>query len=174
MPYDFILAIDPSGSFSEGKGCTGWCILEHQAQRITLTGNIHAKSYQQMESYWQAHLSLINRFKDKYKQRLCVVMEDYILYASKSEAQINSRMETPKLIGIVQLHCFMCGVPYHMQLAAQVKNRWTDDILNHKGILLKKKKQLVTPSGETVDRHCRDAIRHAVHFSTFKNKEGVG
>ena len=33
-------------------------------------------------------------------------MEDYMLYPNKAKSQVNSRMETPKLIGVIQLNCY--------------------------------------------------------------------
>jgi len=171
MTYDFILAIDPSGSFYEGKGCTGWCILESASERITLTGNLYAKKHTRSEEYWQAHLKLIDEFNKRYQDRMIVVIEDYLIYAKYSQTHINSRMETSRLIGIIQYYCFKQNIPYAMQLAVQVKNRWTDEILQHKGFLIQSKRKLVLPVSEkVVDRHCRDSIRHAVHYHTFKNR----
>lgn len=174
MSYEFILALDPSGSFNEGKGTTGYCILEITADRITITGNILAKNYLKIESYWQAHINLIDKYRKKYGKRLIIVMEDYILYKHKAQSQTNSRMETSKLISIIQYHCFIYNISYHMQLAAEVKNRWSDEILHYKGYLIKHKNKLVLPHSQIyVDHHCKDAIRHAVHYGTFKIKKEV-
>lgn len=168
--FEFILAFDPSGSFYEGKGTTGWCIMEAEANKITKIGNISADKYKQVEAYWQAHITLIQELKQKYKNRMTVVIEDYLLYGDKASTQINSRMETSKIIGIIQYHCFLQQIPYSMQTAGQVKNRWKDFILQHKGYLKLHKKKLILPSTkEQIDKHCKDAIRHAVHFNTFKN-----
>jgi hypothetical protein len=171
MTYDYILALDPSGSFNEGKGTTGWCVLEEASQVITMSGELNAKSYKCIETYWQAHLQLIADLKKRYGKRLVVVIEDFILYAQKAQAQINSRLETPKLIGILQYYCYTQQIPYHMQLASQVKKRWNDQILHYKGYVATQKRQLVIPrTNVRLSRHCKDAIRHAVHYSTFKNK----
>ena len=170
--YEFILALDPSGSFKEGKGTTGWCIMESLADKIVKTGNISAKKYNQQESYWQAHVTLLKENQKKYKTRLIIVIEDYLLYGDKAQNQINSRMETSKLIGLLQYQCFVQKLPYIMQTAGQVKSRWADKILHHKGYLKYYKKKLVLPSTEEyIDNHCKDAIRHAVHFNTFKNNK---
>lgn len=172
MTYAYILALDPSGSFNEGKGTTGWCILEEASQTITLTGSIAAKSFPCMEAYWGAHLKLIAEFRKKYGNRLIVIIEDFLLYADKANAQINSRFETPKLIGVIQHYCYSRKIPYVMQRAADVKRRWSDKTLHYKGYLVSEKNRLIVPrTKHRVNRHCKDAIRHAVHFSTFKNKE---
>lgn len=173
MNCKFILALDPSGSFHEGKGTSGYCILETISNRITITGNLYAKDYLKIEQYWQAHVNLINEYKKRYEERLIIILEDYILYGHKTHNQINSRMETSKLISIIQYHCFIYNIPYYMQLATEVKNRWSDEILHHKGYLIKYKNKLVLPySHRYIDAHCKDAIRHAVHYATFKIKKG--
>ena len=171
MNYELILGIDPSGSFYEGKGTTGWCILNATDNVISLADSLHAKDYAKPEIYWDRHLALIKEYQKRYQKRLIVVMEDYVLYATKASDQINSRMETCKLIGIIQHFCWMHDIPYEMQLAAQVKNRWTDTILEHKRYIKVKGQKYILPfSGEPLNRHCKDAIRHAVHYANFKNK----
>ena len=98
------------------------------------------------------------------------MIEDYILYESRASNQINSHMETPKLIGVIQHFCWQNNVPYKMQLATEVKKRWADSILHYKGIIAHKQKKIILPNSNTIiDRHCLDAIRHGIHFATFKN-----
>jgi hypothetical protein len=81
-------------------------------------------------------------------------------------------METPKLIGVLQYHCFKNHLLYIMQTANEVKPRWTDDILHHKKYIVKDGKRWVLPySNKPINKHCMDAIRHAVHFATFRNGE---
>ena len=53
-------------------------------------------------------------------------MEDYVLYADKAKTQINSKMETCRLLGIMQNHCDTLKIPYRLELASAVKNRWED------------------------------------------------
>ena len=170
--YDFILSLDPSGSFKEGKGCTGWSVMDVKANHISLVGNIFAKDYPCMEGYWNAHLKIIDEFNKRYKGRLCIVMEDYLLYSHRAESQINSRMETPKVIGVIQHHCFTNKIPYYMQMASSVKNRWNNEILHYKGYIATKSRRYVLPhNNKLINKHVLDSIRHAVHFHTFKNKE---
>lgn len=172
MNYELILSLDPSGSFTEGKGTTGWCIFHTIENQITLGGCLKADHYDKMEVYWDQHLSLIHKYYKRYGDKMIVVIEDYLLYASKATDQINSRMETPKLIGILQHYCWQRQIPYHMQMASEVKSRWTDEILAHKKYLSKKGRVFIIPStGEVLNQHCKDAIRHAVHYATFRNKE---
>lgn len=171
MTYDFLLAIDPSGSYYEGKGTTGWCVFNCKDNVVTIADTISARSFTAMAHYWDAHTNLIDRFYAKYKGKLGLVIEDYILYGHKAESQINSHMETSKLIGVLQHHCWVKNIPYTMQLASEVKNRWTDNILHHSKYIMLLGRFYVLPlqTKTKLSTHCRDAIRHAVHYANFKN-----
>ena len=170
MKYKHILALDPSGSFHEGKGTTGWCVLDAQTIQVLKTGFIAAKDFPGMEDYWGDHLLLI---KQLCTEDTIVVIEDYLLYESKLDTQINSRMETPKLIGLLQYSLWEKHIPYYMQTAVEVKKRWADNILIHKGIFIPKGNGVCLPidTSKLINRHCKDSVRHAVHYATFRNKE---
>ena len=170
MHFDRILALDPSGSFYEGKGTTGWCLFDANLRTCLKTGSVFAKNYISMEAYWDAILQLIEQLIDNTTLLVC---EDYLLYATKTTEQINSRMETPKLIGVIQHACWKAGVPYYMQTAGEVKNRWTNEILAHKGYIIRYGRGWRPAAGDcaTYTHHSLDAIRHAVHYTTFRNKE---
>lgn len=167
------MALDPSGSFTEGKGTTGWCFFDIRNDKVIRAGAISAVDYTMMEGYWDAHIKLINKYANQYKNQILILMEDYILYANKSDAQINSRMETCKLLGLLQHLCWARGINYRMQLASEVKTRWSDEILCHKKYIIKFGNGFALENGTTLNRHCKDAIRHAVHFAKFRNKPKV-
>lgn len=171
--YKYVLGLDPSGSFHEGNGTTGWCLFDATTNEIIDRGNLDAENYEEMEAYWDAHISLIRDKTILCDKNVIIVIEDYILYAAKLDSQINSRMETPKLIGILQHYCWLADIPYYMQLASEVKNRWTNEILLHKKIIYKNRAKFYIDAACTVliNRHCIDAIRHAVHYNTFRNKK---
>lgn len=165
----YVLAFDPSGSFQEGKGVTGWCLVKRRSKKsieVIKSGVIRAKDYNTAMDYYIAHLKLIDKMDRNYndlhtyiKRKLHIVIEDYRLYASKADCQINSRMETCQLIGILKYYCYTKNLHYTLQMAGEVKTRWTDDRLVNKGIELP-----VTNER----RHIKDAIRHAIHFIYFK------
>lgn len=175
MYYKWIIALDPSGAFYEGKGTTGYSVFHADENKFIDKGVIKAQGYQYAEAYWDKHLQLLNniifsaRGKRLHKpEKTIVVIEDYLLYAQKAQDQINSRFETSKLIGIIQHWCYKHNIPYYMETASTVKTRWTDEILEHKGYLKKKGQRW------EVCEHTRDSMRHAIHFATFRNgKENV-
>ncbi len=150
-----ILAFDPSGAFHEGKGTTGWCLM-YRGELLEY-GLIEAKDFKKNVTYYSEHLKLIRKYLNKYPE-LTVVVEDYLLYATRAHGQINSHMETCKLIGILQYYCYEYKVPCVLQTASQVKKRWSDEILKHEGIDI---------PDTYKERHARDAIRHAMHFTYF-------
>ena len=98
MSYKFILGLDPSGNFYEGKGTTGWCIFNTSENKIIKAGSISAKDFKSQEEYWFAHIDLITDANKKYKKKLIVVMEDYMLYPNKAKSQVNSRMKHQNLL----------------------------------------------------------------------------
>lgn len=162
-----ILAIDPSGNFDEGKGMTGWCLYDHDLGKVIKFGVIKATHYNTPEEYWIAHLNLIDGLQGYFYD---LVVEDYRLYANRANSQINSRFETPKLIGIIQCEAFQRHIPIYFQSASTVKTRWSDENLVRKGIIRQEGDSYFLGSTCLVD-HIRDAIRHAVHFGTFRKKD---
>lgn len=151
--------MDISGNFKEGKGVTGWCLAETREQTIHIVqyGTVCAEQYNSAEEYWQANVKLITRFFKVYPE-LHVVIEDYLLYASKAKSQINSKLETSQLLGILKYYCYTNCIIYKIQTASEVKTRWTDARLQHRGVSLPNFKNA---------RHVKDAIRHAMHYGVF-------
>ena len=173
MNFAHILAIDPSGNFEEGKGTTGTCLFNCMSNKIEFTHDIRASAYASKEDYWQAHLDYIARIHLERPETI-IVIEDFTLDPRRALQQSHSKMETPKLIGILQLYCQQNNIPYKMQRAVEVKNRWADHILEFKGYISKINRMHYIPGEDKpMSRHCKDAIRHAVHYATFYNKELV-
>lgn len=169
MNYDYILALDPSGNFEEGKGTTGVCGFACEDNRIDSVKDIHASAYDTKEEYWQAHIDLIEQTLNTLPNTV-VVIEDFTLDPRRALQQSHSKMETPKLLGILQLYCQQHNIPYKMQRAVEVKTRWTDHILEYKHYIVKRKQMYYLPDeSRPISRHCKDAIRHAVHYATFYN-----
>ena len=171
--YRYILALDPSGSFYEGKGTTGWCVFDTKENKFITCGSLFAKDYKSAEEYWDSVIDLINYWiKIINHKDIILVCEDYLLYATKLQDQINSRMETCKLIGAIQWHCYVKDIPYYMQTASEVKTRWSNKILEHKGYIRQYRRGYTLTSGltETYTHHTLDAVRHAIHYATFRNR----
>lgn len=162
----YILAIDPSGNYNEGKGTTGWCLYDTHSDKVIKFGIIKAVKYNRQEDYWRAHLDLIDGLAGF---GYTLVLEDYMLYANRAAEQTNSRFETPRLIGIIQYECYVRGINLVFQTASAVKLRWANKILVHKNIIEERGSSYYL-SDTRLSEHCIDSIRHAVHYATFGNK----
>ena len=145
MSYENILAIDPSGNFEEGKGTTGTCIFDCKGNKILTTKDISARDFNSKEAYWQAHIDYIQEILKEFPNTI-VVIEDFTLDPRRAMQQSHSKMETPKLIGILQLHCQQHNTAYKMQRPVEVKNRWADHILEFKGYIEKRNRMYYLPS----------------------------
>ena len=97
-------------------------------------------------------------------------MEDFTLNPKRALQQSYSKMETSKLIGVIQMACAENKWPLKMQLPVEAKSRWPDSFLEHKHLIKRLNKGYATNSGQIISRHEKDAIRHAVHYATFYNK----
>lgn len=169
----FIIAIDPSGNYHEGKGTSGLCVYNAADDCIIRCEDISAAAYASLEEYWSAHLKLLYSLVEKYGlENVAIVIEDYMLYASKAKEQTNSRMETPQIIGVLKHYCWSQYIPYTMQPASEVKRRWENETLQYKKYILKDGRGFRLPNKSgVISRHCLDAVRHAVHYATFKNNK---
>lgn len=162
----YILALDPSGAYKEGYGTTGWCLIDQDTKKVMKFGYIHAKNYSCQFQYWDAHIKLIDSLAGFHPD---IVMEDYLLYGARANAQINSRLETPQLIGIIKYEAYKRGLFVYIQTALEVKIRWNDDVLVHKGIIQKDGR--VYKIGPTiVSDHIRDSIRHGMHYMVYNSR----
>ena len=169
--YRYTMGIDPSGAFKEGKGTTGWCILDNRTNTLLKVGTIAAKNYDNEIEYWNDHIEKIKWAHRHYKS-LAISIEDYILYKSSAMAQVNSQLETVQLLGIIKHFCYFNNLEVFIRPAVAVKTRWSDNILIHKGIITKIGQRYVVPeSKQAICEHERDSIRHAVHFNMFENEE---
>lgn len=162
----YILALDPSGNYNEGKGTTGWCLYDTHTNKIVKFGIIKAIKYNRQEDYWRAHLDLMDGL---IGYGYTLVIEDYMLYSNRATSQINSRFETPKLIGVIQYECYLRGITLVFQTASAVKLRWSDSILVNKN-LVKEGQGGYYILDTKLSEHCLDSIRHAIHYATFGNK----
>lgn len=169
--YRYTMGIDPSGAFKEGKGTTGWCVLDNKTNSLLEVGTVSAKDYKTNHEYWEAHINLIKQINKRYNN-MAVSIEDYILYKNHAMAQVNSQLETVQLLGIIKQFCWSYAIDYYIRPAVAVKKRWSDEILVHKGILKIISKHYTVPkTKQRVCEHERDSIRHAIHFNYFENKE---
>lgn len=171
MSYKVLLSLDPSGSYEEGKGTTGYSVWQYNpdnsAYKLDHAGNIRAYNYSSQYEYFQAHIKLLDEVKPDV-----LIMEDYLLYAHKANQQIGSKMETPQLIGLIKYECNNRNIEIVIQAAYEVKHRWTDKILAYKGIIYKSGNVYRDTNNKVVSRHSKDSIRHAMQYIYKRSKYG--
>lgn len=159
-----ILTFDPSGSFHEGKGTTGWSLFFNK-ELITF-GEISAKGFSSKVEYFIAHEQLIGSYEPDI-----VVIESYKLFGHKAKQQSGSSLETPQLIGNMEVVCHKMGIKVVFQDPSQ-KIRVADDILTRMGVFEKKGRSYYCQNKIT-NLHIRDAIRHGIFYIRYKLKEEV-
>ena len=162
----YVLAIDPSGNYQEGLGTTGWCLLDVVTNKVCKFGSIYAGNYSCQFQYWDAHVQLIDSVSGYHPD---VVIEDYLLYSNRAEAQTNSRLETPQLIGIIKYETYKRGLFVYIQTAMQVKTRWDNQLLAKKGYISMTGNRCYI-GDVLISDHIQDSIRHAVHYKTYHNR----
>ena len=177
----YVIGVDPSGNFNEGKGHTGFAVYDRTENSVIATFTTSAEDYKTVEEYYyQTWLTLFNLY---LVYPGMVAIEDYRIYESKSREQINSLVETPRILGYLTMKCWENNIPYKTRMAAAVKSRWTDEILEHNGYtrrtaLTASYSHCKGHSGYSIDcsdyrlmSHELDAIRHAVHCGKLEVKE---
>lgn len=159
-----VLAFDPSGNYNEGKGTTGWAISLDDFPPSKL-GQIAAEGYKSRQAYWFAHKELIESFFPD----VCVI-ESYRLFGHKSKEQIGSSLETPQMIGYLEMVCYELMIPVVYQ-DPTTKSRHADDVLLKIGVIEKKSNKLYY-KGELTNLHMRDALRHCMYYQRKLKMEG--
>lgn len=154
-----VLAFDPAGNKGkEGNGTSGWCCSLDGS--IFKWDDIKATDYITREDYWFAHKKLIERYLPDV-----VVIESYRLFGHKSKQQIGSSLETPMLIGYMQMVCYELDIPVVLQ-DPSTKTRHTDEVLAKIGFLEKKGSKYYY-KGESTNLHMRDSMRHNLYFYKY-------
>lgn len=177
MLIRYVIGVDPSGNFYEGKGTTGIAVYDIKTDKILRVGYVSAKTARSQVEYWGMVIESLDYLLREYGMRRTVLaVEDYLLYANTAKAQINSTFETPQLIGVIKYY-FKDACPVLFRNANTAKTRWTDDILVRKKYLLVDKKlgyYIINENGEMtqVIEHSRDAVRHAIYCGKFEIKGG--
>lgn len=94
-----------------------------------------------------------------------VVIEDYKLFGHKSKQQIGSSLETPQLIGYLEMVCWKHNIPVVYQSPSS-KGRHADDVLVKTGVLEKRGNKHYF-DGKPTNLHQRDSLRHYLFFKKY-------
>lgn len=155
-----VLSVDPSGNFIDGKGHTGLVVAEvtDDGYTIVYKDTIRADKFDSRLEYWKAHIDAID------PEVSVMIMEDFMLYPHVKQGF--SYMETPRLLGIMELEAHKRDVPLVLQRAVDVAGL-NDDVLVARGVL-EKRKGRYWHNRKVYNDHERSALRH---FILWYNKE---
>lgn len=158
-----VIAIDPSGNFTEGKGITGIAKAEVNEDSIDFDtlefSDIKAANYKTRHDYWKAILNTLE--KDSV-----IVIEKFQI--RNNGFTVGSAPETLMLIGLLIYTCEELGLKYVLQLPTVAKTRFKDNILQ-----IKVPKLLKVPNGrwyfrtKILNDHKIDALRHLLYYVKY-------
>jgi hypothetical protein len=149
-----VLSIDPSGNYVDGHGHTGLVLAQvsEAGWEVVMKETIKAADYDSRLDYWRAHIPLLDQGLD------LIVMEDFMLYPFVKQGF--SYMETPRLLGILELSADTFGIPIVFQRAADMAHL-KEDVLIERGIL-EKRKNRYWHKGKIYNDHERSALKHFI------------
>lgn len=162
-----IIAIDPSGSFNEGKGHTGFAITDTRVDFIQ-TFDAAAKDFPNRHEYWKWIISTVLAIKPDI-----VVIESFVV---RSNGFLIGKMpETPMLIGALVWELEKRNIKYTFQSPSQAKTRFKDA---HLGRYLPDyeikdtaRGRLYYLNGKLTNDHQRDAIKHLLYYKKYNKRE---
>ncbi|WP_322154478.1 hypothetical protein [Paratractidigestivibacter sp.] len=156
------IVMDPSGSFDEGKGHTGVCILEDDDWEHMRSYSIAAKDFKTRCEYWKAHVNLITTNPDA-----TFVVESFMI---RSDGFLVGKMpETIRLIGVMQYFMDCFDIKYAFQTPVMAKARFKDEALPKyiPGLTHDVKKKRYYLYGNVINDHMRDAMKHLLYYKKY-------
>ena len=159
------IAVDPSGSFNEGKGHTGISIVDDWDWNTLTTLSLSAKSYTNRHTYWKTIIDIVTRTcKD-----VVVIIESFVV---RSNGFLVGKMpETSLLIGALVYELERLGIPYIFQSPSQAKTRFKDEYLGkyipNYEMKIKSDKAYYYINGIMTNDHERDSLKHLLYFMKY-------
>ncbi len=163
MKYRHILGIDP-GQIS------GFCLMKQD--KPIYVSDIKLETYNSLIEFWSAHLERIQTFVSACKDSLIVVVEDFILNPRRANQFAGSRMETSKLIGIIEHFCGVRNIPLHLTKPVEHQSQFSDKVLLKLGYMVRTPRGFNTMEDLCLSNHSKDALRLAVHYQKCYNTKG--
>lgn len=167
----YVIGVDPSGAFHEGKGTTGLAVYDISNDRIVQVDTVAATEYACLEKYLLANLKAIMNLYNQYSKLgvTVVSIEDFLVYATHAASFTNSKMETCQLIGLLRCELYKQKIKFYMRPASSVKQRWAERILVAKGYITKRGASYYwNDRAQPLATHERDAMKHAIHCGMFE------
>lgn len=168
MKYIFI---DPSGSFSEGKGHTGIAIMEDDNWKTLTIESFAAKDYLTRAKYWNAIIrTVLWEHITLGVGNVTVIIESFQI---RTHGFLMGKMpETIMFIGALTHALEEEGVHYVFQTPSQAKSRFKDEALPKyiPEFELRENGRYYFRGKQTND-HMRDALKHLLFYKKYHKKE---
>lgn len=165
------IAVDPSGSFNEGKGHTGISFMKDDDFETLGTISINAKGFSQRHLYWKAIIESV--IKIAIIGKSIVIIESFV--NRQNGFTLGKMSETPLLIGALVWELERLGIEYLFQTPGQVKPRFRDDLLPKYIPNLTKKylnnKEYYYLNNKMCNDHIRDSLKHLVYYKKYGGKK---
>jgi hypothetical protein len=161
MNYIFV---DPSGSFSEGKGHTGIACTNGSLNDI-FTKSIEAKHYDTRHDYWKAIIDYILELRETIDD--IVIIESFMI---RTEGFLMGKMpETIQFIGALCWELEKHFVKYTLQTPTSAKSRFKDDMLpRYIPGFEKRDNGRYYLNGHITNDHIRDALKHLLFYMKYR------
>ena len=165
MKYVFV---DPSGSFTEGKGHTGIAIIEGSDWKTLEYKSIAAKDFPTRHAYWYSIMETIQDHVYDVSD-IQVIIESFMI---RTQGFLMGKMpETIQFIGALEFILEEWGVYYSLQTPTQAKSRFRDeDLPKYIPGFERRKNGRYYLNGKQVNDHIRDALKHLLYFIKYKVK----
>lgn len=158
----FYIAIDPSGSFNEGKGHTGLSIIKDWNWDTLQVTSFDAKKYNSKLEYWQAMIDTILKFPESETH---VVIESFTI---RTNGFLMGKMpETMLFIGALSYVLESKGYKIIFQSPSQAKSRFKDEYLGMYIPEYELKGKYYYLKGKITNDHMRDSLKHLIYYYKY-------
>lgn len=158
------IAVDPSGSFNEGKGHTGVSIVDDWNWDTLQIKSFAAKKYEHRHLYWRDIIYNIVKSNPDV-----VIIESFVV---RSNGFLVGKMpETSLMIGALVWELEEIGIPYVIQSPSQAKTRFKDNLLPKYIPSMELKvvndKFYFYLNGNMTNDHERDSLKHLLYYMKY-------
>ena len=158
----YYIAIDPSGSFNEGKGHTGMSIVQDWDYENLEIISFDANKYKSRLEYWNAIISTILRFPVNETH---VIIESFTI---RTNGFLMGKMpETMLFIGALSYILETKGYKFVFQSPSQAKSRFKDEYLDKYIPGYVKNDKYFYIKGKKTNDHMRDSLKHLIYYQKY-------
>lgn len=162
------IAVDPSGSFTEGKGHTGISTIKDWDWDTLEIKSISAKDFGDRYTYWK---TIIGYIIDRavFVDNSIVVIESYVV--RNNGFSIGKMPETSLFIGALIWELERWNVKYVFQSPSQAKTRFKDDLICRYIPNFEKRGNYYYLNDVKTNDHIRDSLKHLLYFMKYGERK---